>query len=95
MNKNHHDKKQIIIIGGGYAGTLAAIRLAGKTRKEDVQITLVNGANTFFERIRSHQLAANESLPQHKFTDLLAKTGIVFVQGWVTAVSIKDNNFSA
>lgn len=79
--------KQIVIIGGGYAGTIAALRLAGRTKKENVQITLVNGSNTFVERIRLHQLASNEPLPQRKFTDLLAKTGVEFVQGWVTAVS--------
>jgi NADH dehydrogenase len=87
MNTKQQNKKQVIIIGGGYAGTLAAIRLAGKIRKEAVQITLVNGADTFFERIRSHQLAASERLPQRKFSDLFAKTGITFIQGWVTAVS--------
>jgi len=79
--------KHVIVIGGGYAGTLAAIRLAGKTKKHPVQITLINGADTFVERIRLHQLASNEPLPQRTFANLFAKTGIRFVQGWVTAVS--------
>lgn len=83
--------KQIIVIGGGYAGTLAAIRLAGRTKKLPVQITLINGANIFVERIRLHQLASNKPLPQRSFTDLFAKTGIRFVQGWVTAVSLQQS----
>ena len=91
---NQNNISQIIIIGGGYAGTLAAVRLAGKTRKSPVRITLVNGSNTFVERIRLHQLAANQTLPQRPFTDLLAKTGIHFVQGWVTAVSPTESTIT-
>ena len=46
----------IVVIGAGYAGTLAALRLAGKSKNQN--ITLINASDTFVERIRLHELAA-------------------------------------
>lgn len=43
----------VVVIGGGYAGVMAANRL---TRRDDVAVTLVNPRETFVERIRLHQL---------------------------------------
>lgn len=43
----------VVVIGGGYAGVMAANRL---TQREDVTVTLVNPRPTFVERIRLHQL---------------------------------------
>jgi NADH dehydrogenase FAD-containing subunit len=34
---------KILVLGGGYAGVMAALRLAGKTRRLGTEITLVNG----------------------------------------------------
>ncbi|MGW0810259.1 FAD-dependent oxidoreductase [Nonomuraea sp. NPDC002799] len=46
---------KIVVIGGGYAGTLAANRLR---MRADADITLVNPRPEFVERIRLHQFAA-------------------------------------
>ena len=43
----------VVVVGGGYAGVLAANRL---TQRTDVSVTLVNPRPTFVERIRLHQL---------------------------------------
>lgn len=45
----------VVVIGGGYAGVLAANRLQGTP---GVAVTLVNPRPQFVERIRLHQLAA-------------------------------------
>ncbi|GAB2649314.1 NAD(P)/FAD-dependent oxidoreductase [Nocardia goodfellowii] len=45
----------VVVIGGGYAGVMAANRL---TRRADVTVTLINPRATFVERIRLHQLAS-------------------------------------
>ena len=45
----------VVVIGGGYAGTTAANHLRMRT---DVNITLVNPRPKFVERIRLHQHAA-------------------------------------
>jgi NADH dehydrogenase FAD-containing subunit len=58
-------KTRIVIIGAGYAGILAAARLAGRTRRQNVEITLVNAAEVFVERLKLHQVAANQHIP-HK-----------------------------
>lgn len=48
-------RTHVVVIGGGYAGTLAANRLRGGT---DIDITLVNPRPEFVQRIRLHQHAA-------------------------------------
>ncbi|MCX5402595.1 FAD-dependent oxidoreductase [Streptomyces sp. NBC_00335] len=48
------ENTQVIVIGGGYAGVMAANRLK---QREDVTVTLVNPRAVFVERIRLHQLA--------------------------------------
>lgn len=44
---------EVVVIGGGYAGVMAANRL---TKRADVAVTLINPRPTFVERIRLHQL---------------------------------------
>jgi NADH dehydrogenase len=51
----HDAPTKVVVIGGGYAGTLAANHL--RTR-DDVDITLVNPRPKFVERIRLHQHVA-------------------------------------
>ena len=46
-------KTRVVVLGGGYAGVLAANHLR---QRDDVQITLVNARPSFVERIRLHQL---------------------------------------
>jgi NADH:ubiquinone reductase (H+-translocating) len=73
---------KIVILGAGYAGMAAALRLAHKTRRLPVEITLVNGAPTFVERIRLHQAAADEHVRARSIPDLLRSSSVHFVQGW-------------
>ncbi|MFE7802136.1 NAD(P)/FAD-dependent oxidoreductase [Nocardia sp. NPDC057440] len=44
----------VVVIGGGYAGVMAANRL---TQRDNVTVTLINPRPSFVERIRLHQLA--------------------------------------
>ncbi|MFJ9025331.1 NAD(P)/FAD-dependent oxidoreductase [Streptomyces sp. NPDC102259] len=44
---------EVVVIGGGYAGVMAANRL---TRRDDVTVTLINPRPTFVHRVRLHQL---------------------------------------
>lgn len=48
-------RHKVVVIGGGYAGTLAANHLRNRI---DVDITLVNPRPTFVDRVRLHQFAA-------------------------------------
>ncbi|MEU0876766.1 NAD(P)/FAD-dependent oxidoreductase [Nocardia brasiliensis] len=77
---------RIVILGGGYTGMVAAARLARRIRKQDVRITLVNPSARFTERLRMHQIAAGQELADHRIADILAGTGVEFVQGWATSL---------
>ncbi|GAB2667590.1 NAD(P)/FAD-dependent oxidoreductase [Nocardia goodfellowii] len=77
---------RIVVIGAGYTGMLAAIRLARRTRKLDVQVTLVNPADRFTERLRMHQVAAGQELADYRIPAILDGSGVEFVQGWVTSL---------
>jgi NADH dehydrogenase FAD-containing subunit len=82
MKTDHH----VVVLGAGYTGMFAAIRLAHRTRRTGVRITLVNPSARFTERLRLHQVAAGQELAEHLIPDLVAGTGITFVQGAATAL---------
>ncbi|WP_433679245.1 NAD(P)/FAD-dependent oxidoreductase [Nocardia sp. CA-119907] len=77
---------RIVVLGAGYTGMLAAIRLARRTRKLDVQITLVNPSSRFTERLRMHQVAAGQELADNQIPEILAGSGVEFVQGWASSI---------
>ena len=74
------------MLGAGYAGLLATLRLAGKVDPSQTEITLVNAAERFVERIRLHQVAAHQRLRQFSIRDFLRGKAVDFVQGWVKAL---------
>lgn len=51
----HNKTHRVVVIGGGYAGTLAANRLQ---QNPDIDITLINPRPQFVHRMRLHQMAA-------------------------------------
>ncbi|MFG1946262.1 NAD(P)/FAD-dependent oxidoreductase [Nonomuraea sp. NPDC048826] len=77
--------KNIVVLGGGYTGLMCAVRLALRTRKLDVSITLVNPSERFIERLRMHQVAAGHELADFRIPELLGER-VAFVRGWATAV---------
>ena len=52
-------KQRIVVIGGGYAGALAAVRLAGRARGR-AAVTLVEPRTELVQRLRLHQLATGQ-----------------------------------
>lgn len=85
------NKTQIVIIGGGYAGVITALRLAGKDRGKRADVTLINAVDTFTQRIRLHQLATDQPLRQYPIPRLLGKRNVNFVQGWVTDINLDQH----
>ncbi|MFC9031139.1 NAD(P)/FAD-dependent oxidoreductase [Streptomyces arboris] len=90
---------RVIVVGAGYAGAIAAGRLARRLRREDVAITLVNPEPDFVERVRMHQLAVGQELRPRPFSEMFAGTGVRLRLAKVTAVdadrrtvSITDGN---
>ncbi|PSK83573.1 NADH dehydrogenase FAD-containing subunit [Murinocardiopsis flavida] len=77
---------QVLVIGGGYAGLMAATRVARRTRGADVQVTLVNRIDRFVERVRLHQAGSGGPTPRWLLRDVLAGTGVRTVVAEVTGV---------
>ncbi|MFC4534671.1 NAD(P)/FAD-dependent oxidoreductase [Sphaerisporangium dianthi] len=81
-----HGQHSILVLGAGYTGLMAAIRLARRTRRLGVRVVLVNPADRFTERLRMHQIASGQRLAERSIPDMVAGTGIAFVQGWATGI---------
>ena len=62
-------RTRVVVIGGGYAGVMAANRL---TQRDDVAVTLVNPRPQFVERVRLHQLVGGSNDTVVDFRDVLA-----------------------
>jgi len=75
---------RVLVVGGGYAGVLAALRIArlGGAR---VAVTLVNPRRAFVERVRLYQLAPRGRAPSRDLGVLLAPS-VRFVEGLVAGL---------
>ena len=78
---------RILILGAGYAGTVAAGTLARRLCRQNVQITLVNDAPEFVERVRLHELAVGR---EQAFRPLAAIFSRTFVDIRIARVTNLD-----
>ncbi|MFD7258534.1 NAD(P)/FAD-dependent oxidoreductase [Streptomyces sp. NPDC059874] len=60
----------VVVIGGGYAGVMAANRL---TQRGDVTVTLINPRPNFVHRIRLHQLVGGTGAAVVDYREVLAE----------------------
>src|SRR5438270_9206264 len=81
-----HPSTRILVLGGGIAGLLFTLRLAGKVARESVQITLVDETDTFTVRPRLHEFATNQRVFRRSFPQILLKTQVQFLQARVTSL---------
>jgi NADH dehydrogenase len=70
MNTDTHvtEPTCVLVVGGGYAGTLAANHLQAR---EGLVVTLVNPRPSFVERIRLHQLVADTGSATVDYAEML------------------------
>jgi NADH dehydrogenase len=78
---------KIVILGGGYAGIMAALRIAGKTKRQNTAVTLISALDHFVERPRLHEQATGTSMKGKPITDMLRGSKAQFVPGWVTRIA--------
>ncbi|MEM7335023.1 MAG: FAD-dependent oxidoreductase [Chloroflexota bacterium] len=76
----------ILILGGGYAGLMAALRLSGRTKKLSTKITLINGSEQFVERPRLPEVAVGKKIEQQSIQEMLRQTSVNFIQGWIKKI---------
>jgi NADH dehydrogenase len=79
-------KHRIVVLGAGYAGAIAAGRLARRLHRVDTEITVVNADRDFVERVRMHQLATGQDLVRRPLREIYAGTGVQVRPARVTAV---------
>ncbi|GIG93118.1 FAD-dependent oxidoreductase [Plantactinospora endophytica] len=70
--------KHKVVVGGGYAGTLAASRLR---QRDDIDITLVNPRPRFIDRMRLHQFVAGTGEATADYGSLLGEGIDLVVDG--------------
>jgi NADH dehydrogenase FAD-containing subunit len=81
---------EVVVVGGGYAGVMAANRL---TQREDVTVTLINPRSTFVERIRLHQLVGGSDDAVVDYRDVLAER-IRLVVDTVTQINASERSLT-
>jgi NADH dehydrogenase len=80
--------ENVVVIGGGYAGVMAANRL---TQRDDVAVTLINPRPTFVDRIRLHQLVGGTHDAVVAYRDVLAEN-VRLVVDTVTEIDAPGRN---
>ncbi|MGW1774700.1 NAD(P)/FAD-dependent oxidoreductase [Streptomyces sp. NPDC002104] len=88
MNQNVNTA--VVVIGGGYAGVMAANRL---TQRGDVTVTLVNPRADFVHRVRLHQLVGGSDAAVIAYEDVLAE-GVTLVVDAVERIDAEDRGLA-
>lgn len=74
---------RVLILGGGYAGLLAAARAAHGGR---ARVTIIDRQADFVQRIRLHELLAGAAVPGLVYGPALARRGVSFLQASVEGI---------
>ncbi|MEU4421688.1 FAD-dependent oxidoreductase [Actinoplanes sp. NPDC024001] len=75
-------KTAVVVVGGGYAGVMAANRL---TQRDDVTVTLINPRPAFVARLRLHQLVGGSHKAVYDYREVLAEPVLLVVDS-VTSI---------
>ncbi|SCF84632.1 NAD(P)/FAD-dependent oxidoreductase [Streptomyces sp. Ncost-T10-10d] len=82
------ENTNVVVIGGGYAGVMAANRL---TRRADVTVTLINPRPDFVHRVRLHQLVGGSDDAVVAYQDVLAD-GVRLMVDTVTRIDAAERS---
>lgn len=74
---------RVLVLGGGYAGMLAATRAA---RQAGARVTLIDRRPSFVQRIRLHEALAGATVPGIAYGPALARREVDFLQARVDGI---------
>ena len=75
----------IVVIGAGYAGTVAANRLNKKV--PDARITVVNPRGDFIERVRLHEQIAGSGAAARPLAEMLGERSRSRPRAWTRSAT--------
>jgi NADH:ubiquinone reductase (H+-translocating) len=75
---------RVVVVGGGYAGMIAALRVAARGRRR-VHVTLVDPKGNFVQRLRLQQVATGQTVKAPAYAKLLGRR-VEFVQATVRGI---------
>jgi NADH dehydrogenase FAD-containing subunit len=78
-------KQRVIVVGGGYAGTMAALRIAGRARGR-AEVALVNPEDVLVQRLRLHELAVGHRVESPALSKLVGRRPVALIKGAATAI---------
>jgi NADH:ubiquinone reductase (H+-translocating) len=84
----------VVVLGAGYAGLLAAKRLACRVYADEVRVSLVSAGPDFVERPRLHQVATWQQVPRRPLSTWLAGTHVRRVPGAVDGLDLQRRRVS-
>jgi NADH dehydrogenase FAD-containing subunit len=76
---------KVVVVGGGYAGVVAAARIA---RAQRAEVTLVDAREAFTQRIRLHEALAGRTPASFPYARALAGRGVRFVRATVEEIGL-------
>src|SRR5215470_10361285 len=76
----------VVVLGAGYSGLLAAKRLARQVHAGEVTVTLVTAFPDFVERPRLHQLATGQHVARTSIVSFLRGSGVRLIIGAATGI---------
>jgi len=79
------ERKRVVVLGGGYAGILAAQRIAGRA-PPGTEVVLVSDRPHFTERIRLHQRVAGAAPHRVPLRHLVERAGVKLAIGRVEGI---------
>lgn len=80
----HPPHHKVLILGGGYAGLMAASRIA--RGGSPAEVTLIDAKPSFVQRLRLHEVLAGGSPKTLDYAPLLGRRGVRFVQARVESL---------
>lgn len=81
-----NNTERVVVVGAGYAGTLAAVRIAYSAgRRADV--TLVSPDGVLTQRLRMHQIATGQRIAAPDLNRLTGRR-VTVARGWATEVDV-------